>query len=218
VTYSEIKKDETINAYISGADRMLEAIGYNEHSFAHVTRVAETARYILRELGYGERECELVGIAAHLHDIGNIINRHDHAQSGALLAFSLLTERRMPADDIATVICAIGNHDEGTGSPVDPVSAALILADKSDVRRSRVRRTEASAADIHYRVNYSVESSSLDVDAETREVVLTISIDTQYSSVSEYFEIFLGRMILCRKAAERLGLRFRLNINGQVLM
>lgn len=218
LTYEQIKNDPAIRAYIKRADESLFALGYTEHSFAHVTKVADTVRYILSEQGFNEHDTELACIAAYMHDIGNLVNRIDHSQSGAIMAFRILDNMGMGAEDLATVITAIGNHDEGTGVPVNPIAAALILGDKSDVRRTRVRNTDISTFDIHDRVNYSVTDSELKIDREKKEIVLNITIDTKYSSVMEYFEIFLERMILCRKAAETLGLLFKLVINGQQLV
>ena len=169
-------------------------------------------------MGYTEQEIELAKIAAYLHDIGNLVNRIDHSQSGAVMAFRILDNLNMDAADIATVVSAIGNHDEGTGVPVDAVSAALILADKSDVRRSRVRNRDKSTFDIHDRVNYSVQSSALQISEDKTKITLILSIDTAYGSIMEYFEIFMNRMLLCRKAAEKLGLTFKLEINGQPLL
>ena len=206
ITFEDIKKDEAIKEYIKKADKALDALGYTEHSFAHVCKVADTAMYILRSLGYSEREIELAGIAGYTHDIGNLVNRVDHSQSGAVMMFRLLDHKEMPAHDIATVVSAIGNHDEGTGTAVNAVGAALILADKADVRRSRVRNSDVSTFDIHDRVNYSTVESRLELDAVTKEITLFLEIDSSISSVMDYFEIFLGRMIMCRKAAEFLGL------------
>ena len=196
----------------------MSALGFTEHSFAHVTRVAETAKYILEELGYSQHEVELAMIAGYLHDIGNLVNRIEHSQSGAVMAFRILDNLNMPPEDIATVVTAIGNHDEGTGIPVDAISAALILADKSDVRRNRVRNTDVSSFDIHDRVNYSVKSSLLKINHDKTLIKLKLSVDTRYGSIMDYFEIFLARMILCRKAAEKLGLEFKLIINEQQLI
>ena len=218
VTFEDIKKDEAIKVYIKRADEALDKLGYTEHSFAHVLKVADSAMYILRTLGYSEHEVELAGIAGYTHDIGNLVNRVAHSQSGAIMVFRLLDHMNMPADDIATVVTAIGNHDEGTGVAVSSVAAALILADKSDVRRSRVRNSDISTFDIHDRVNYSVVNSHLDINTENREITLFLEIDSAISSVMDYFEIFLGRMIMCRKAAEFLGLKFKLNINGQQML
>lgn len=217
LTYEELRQDADIRTYIDCADRSLLALGYTEHSFAHVTRVAEVAAELLTSLGHDARTVELAKIAAYLHDIGNLVNRVDHSQSGALIAFRILEHRDMMAEEIATVVTAIGNHDEGTGVPVNDVAAALILADKSDVRRARVRNTDFSTFDIHDRVNYSVTSSVLSLNEDKTEVTLSLTIDIDISPVMDYFEIFLDRMILCRKAAERLGLRFCLLINEQRL-
>ena len=211
-------KNPDIHEYIAAADRSLSALGYTEHSFAHVGRVAESAAYILRSLGYPDSDIELVRIAAYLHDIGNLVNRVEHSQSGAVMAFRILDNLGMSAADISTVVTAIGNHDEGTGVAVNPIAAALIIADKSDVRRSRVRNSDIATFDIHDRVNWSVESSELSVDRGAGTVVLGLEVDTSISSVMDYFEIFLGRMIMCRKAAESLGLAFSLVINGQRLL
>ncbi len=218
LTFKELKKNEAVNTYIKGADKSLAALGFTEHSFAHVTKVAETCRYILSTLGYSEHEIELAKIAAYLHDIGNLVNRIEHSQSGAVMAFRILDNLNMDAEDIATIVSAIGNHDEGTGVPVDAVSAALILADKSDVRRSRVRNRDKSTFDIHDRVNYSVKSAELKISDKKDIITLSLSIDTKYGNIMEYFEIFMERMILCRKAAEKLGLTFKLYINNQSLL
>ncbi|MBE6676448.1 MAG: HD domain-containing protein [Ruminococcaceae bacterium] len=218
ITYDQLRHSPEIRTYIQKADESLRALGFTEHSFAHVTRVSETAAYILSELEYDAHEIELAKIAGYLHDIGNLVNRVEHSQSGAVMAFRLLDHMDMPPEDIATVVTAIGNHDEGTGVPVNGVAAALILADKSDVRRSRVRNEDFATFDIHDRVNYSVEMSRLTLDKERRTVTLTLDIDTSVASVMSYFEIFLGRMVMCRKAADMLGLQFKLNINGQMLI
>ena len=218
ITYDQLRHNPEIRTYIQKADESLRALGFTEHSFAHVTRVSETAAYILGELGYDAHEIELARIAGYLHDIGNLVNRVDHSQSGAVMAFRLLDHMDMPPEDIATIVTAIGNHDEGTGVPVNGVAAALILADKSDVRRSRVRNEDVATFDIHDRVNYSVEMSRLTLDKEQKTVTLMLDIDTSVASVMSYFEIFLGRMVMCRKAADKLGLQFKLNINGQMLI
>ena len=217
ITYEDIKKNEVIRTYIKKADESLIALGYTEHSFAHVAKVAEDAGQILAALSSDEHEVELVKIAGFLHDIGNLVNRVEHSQSGAVMAFRILDKLGMDAADIAEIATAIGNHDEGTGKPVSRIAAALFLADKSDVRRSRVR-CDQSEFDIHDRVNYSVTASTLKINEEKTEITLDLTIDTSVSSVTDYFEIFLERMILCRKAAEKLGLRFRLRINEQILM
>lgn len=218
LTFKDVKNNETINTYIRQADKALVSLGFTEHSFAHVTKVAQTAAYILRKLGYSEHDIELVSIAGYLHDIGNLVNRIDHSQSGAVMAFRILDNLNMDPSDIAQIVSAIGNHDEGTGVPVDHVAAALILADKSDVRRSRVRNTEISSFDIHDRVNYSVTKADLFIDDDNTFIELDLEIDTSMSSIMDYFEIFLGRMVLCRKAADKLSLKFKLKINGQRLI
>ena len=218
ITFEEIKKNEEIKTYIRKADESLIALGYTEHSFAQVNKVAEMAKYILLTMGYSEREAELAQIAGYLHDIGNVINRIDHAQSGAVMAFRILDRLGADAEDTATIITAIGNHDEGTAQAVNPIAAALILADKTDVRQSRVRNQAITDFDIHDRVNYSVKESSTRINEEKTEITLTLSIDTTICSVMDYFEIFMGRMILCRKAAAKLGLAFRLMINGQSML
>lgn len=218
ITLETLKSNEKVNTFIKQADASLIALGYTEHSFAHVTHVAETAAYILETLGYPAHEVELARIAAYLHDIGNLVNRVEHSQSGAVMAFRILDEMGMPPADLAMIVTAIGNHDEGTGVPVNALSAALILADKSDVRRSRVRNQDLSTFDIHDRVNYSVEKSRLHINTEKTIIKLKLQIDPHFSSVMDYFEIFLTRMVLCRKAAEKLGLQFKLIINEQQLI
>ena len=218
MTYEQIRQDEAIKTYIRQADASLAALGFTEHSFAHVGRVAEMAGYILQTMGYPERTVELAKIAGYLHDIGNLVNRVEHSQSGAVMAFRLLDKMGFPAEEICTVVSAIGNHDEGTGVPVNAVAAALILADKSDVRRSRVRNRDIATFDIHDRVNYSVTKSQLEIDESKTSVRLNLHIETEYSSVMDYFEIFLNRMTMCRRAAERLGLKFELVINDQKLV
>lgn len=218
MTYQEVRQDAAVKVYIAQADASMEALGFTEHSFAHVSRVAQIAGDILEKLGYPERTVELAKIAGYLHDIGNLVNRVDHSQSGAVMAFRILDRMNFPPEEIASIVTAIGNHDEGTGVPVNAVAAALIIADKSDVRRSRVRNKADIAVDIHDRVNYSVTSSELSVDAEKKTMTLSLKVDTTVSSVMEYFEIFMKRMLLCRKAAQKLGLEFGLTINGQQLV
>ena len=218
MTYEEIRKSEEINTYIRQADLSLSALGYTEHSFAHVTLVAEKAGYILRTLGFDDRLIELAKIAGYLHDIGNLVNRAEHSQSGAIMAFRILDHMGFSPEEVGAIVSAIGNHDEGTGVPVSPLAAALILADKSDVRRNRVRNHDESTFDIHDRVNYSVTKAELKINEEHTLIKLELSVDTHYGSVMDYFEIFLQRMILCRKAAEKLGLQFKLVINEQQLI
>lgn len=218
MTYELLKQNEAVKTYILRADHCMKEMGYTEHGLGHVGKVANVAGNILRDLGYDEKKIELAKISAYLHDIGNLVNRDDHSQTGAVMAFRILNELGFDPVDIAVIVSAIGNHDEGTGIPVDEVAAALILADKSDVRRSRVRNEDTATFDIHDRVNFSVTDSLLLIDTEKKQVVLNLSIDTKYSSVMEYFEIFLNRMIMCKKAAEKLGLEFKLNINRQSLI
>lgn len=214
IKYEDVKNDKAVRAYIKSADESLRALGFTEHSFAHVGKVADVAGNILFSLGHSERAIELARIAGLLHDIGNVVNRVKHSQSGAIMAFRILDRMGMEPEEIAEVVTAIGNHDEGEGVPVSDIAAALILADKSDVRRSRVRQTGA-LPDIHDRVNSSVDSASLLINKAEGTATLVLTIDTEISSVMEYFEIFLGRMVMCRKAAERLGLKFAIEINGQ---
>ncbi len=218
LTYDEVRKSEAIRTYIIRADESLAALGFTEHSFAHVCHVAETAAYILETLGFDERTVELAKIAGYLHDIGNLVNRKEHSQSGALMAWSILNDMGCDPGEVATIVTAIGNHDEGTGVPVNAVAAALILADKADVRWTRVRNNDITTFDIHDRVNYSVKKSALKINEEKTLVKLKLSVDTKFGSVMDYFEIFLERMILCRKAAEKLGLQFKLIINEQQLI
>ena len=218
LTYDEIVKSEAIKTYIIRADESLGALGFTEHSFEHVMHVAQTAGYILETMGYDPRTIELAKIAGYLHDIGNLVNRKDHSQSDAVMAWSILNDMGCDPAEMATIVTAIGNHDEGTGVPVNAVAAAMILADKADVRRSRVRNKDFSTFDIHDRVNYSVKKSTLKINEDKTIVKLKLFIDTKYGSVMEYFEIFMQRMILCRKAAEKLGLQFKLIINEQQLI
>ncbi len=218
VTYKYIKQNPDIMEYIKRADQSLKAQGYTEHSFAHVEIVAQNASMILEKLGYDERTVELARIAGIMHDIGNVINRIDHAQSGAVMAFRLLDNLSMPANEICSIISAIGNHDESTATPVDPISAALIIADKADVRRSRVRNNDFTKFDIHDRVNYAVEKSSLYFNEDNTAIILDIQIDIGISNLIEYFEIFLNRMLLCKRACSFLGVDFQMIANGSPLM
>ena len=218
LTFNDIKNNQQIKTYITKADEALKVLGFTEHSFAHVTKCAVTASEILSTLGYSERVCELAKIAGYMHDIGNIVNRIDHAQSGAVMAFRILDKLEMDPEEIATIVSAIGNHDESTASPINAVAAALILADKSDVRRSRVRNNEIATFDIHDRVNFAAVESDLHFSDDKSEIILDLEIDTEISSVMNYFEIFLNRMLLCKRAAEFLKLRFRLNINSMNLL
>ena len=218
IDYEDIKKNKAINIYITEADNALGALGYTEHSFAHVSKVANDASYILETLGYSQRQVELVKIAGYLHDIGNLVNRVDHSQSGAIMSFRILNNLEMEPEEIALIVSAIGNHDEGTGVPVNELAAALILADKCDVRRSRVRNTDFASFDIHDRVNYSVTSSKINVNKNEKTLTLNLEIDTTISPVMDYFEIFLNRMILCKNAAKKLNLIFKLIINSQTII
>lgn len=214
VTPEEIFQNEEAKSYILRGNSCLGAIGFTEHGLAHAKKSSDTARDVLSALGYPQRDCELAAIAGYLHDIGNTINRVDHAHSGALMAFTLLNKLNMPPDEIGLVCSAIGHHDEKTAFPVNPLAAALILSDKSDVRRSRVRKDAVLEADIHDRVNYAVEKSSLVLSRSAKTISLNLSIDTHICAVMDYFEIFLTRMMLSKRAAEHLGLTFKLEING----
>lgn len=218
LNYQQLIRDEAIKLYITRADESLDALGFTEHSFPHVMYVSRMAGSILSTLGYDAHTVELAKIAGYLHDIGNLVNRKEHSQSGAIMAWSILGDMGCDPGDMATIVTAIGNHDEGTGVPVNAVAAALILADKADVRRSRVRNKDISTFDIHDRVNYSVVDASLKINEDKTSVILNLTIDPEFGSVMDYFEIFMGRMLLCRKAAQRLALRFELVINGQQLL
>ena len=214
ISYKEIRKSEEINTYIEQGDAVLGELGYTEHSRKHAARTAETAGKILNELGYEKKTVELAKIAGYMHDMGNSINREDHAHTGALMAFRILREMGMDPADTAMVISAIGQHDEKTGAAVNPVSAALILADKTDVRRNRVRNQVKAAFDKHDRVNYAAVSSSLKIDREKQIIRLEIELDESICSIMDYFEIFLQRMLMCRRAAEILGVKFKMSANG----
>ena len=218
LTLEDIIRNPEIRVFIQKGDDVMGSIKYTEHGFAHGTLVSEKASDILRALGYDSRTVELARIAGFMHDIGNTVNRHDHAQSSALLTFAMLDKLGLPAHELCEIVCAIGHHDEGTGGPVSPISAALILADKSDVRRSRVRSHTTIAGDIHDRVNYAVQSAALTVEPASSKITLAIRIDTEISAVMDYFEIFLSRMLLCRRSADYLGLTFELNINEVKLL
>lgn len=214
ITYKKVKENEEINLLIEKGNDVLDVLGFTEHSRKHAAKVAETAGKILKDLGYGAEEIRLSKIAGYMHDIGNSINRHDHAHTGALLAYGILKEMGMPLRDVMTVTTAIGNHDESTGTAVDIVSAALILADKTDVRRNRVQNPTIANFDIHDRVNYAVLASSLEVKKEKRVIQMNLELDDEMCTVMDYFEIFLERMIMCRRAAEVLGCKFKLVANG----
>ena len=218
MTYKEIRKNEEVRAYLKKGNENLGVLGFTDHSEVHCALVAERAAYILKKLDYTEHDIELAKIAGMMHDIGNAINRTHHAEYGALLANDLLKETDMSLEDRITVIAAIGNHDESTGSPEDVVSAALIIADKTDVRRSRVRQKERSAYDIHDRVNYAVTDAKLKIAEDKSVIALNLQIDEKICSMYDYFEIFLGRMMLCRKSAEILGTTFKLTVNGRKVL
>ena len=218
ITFEMIRTHPDIRTYITQADASLTALGFTEHSFAHVTKCAEVASNLLSQLGYDPHEAELAKIAGFMHDIGNLVNRHSHAISGAAMAFTILNKMDMDAEDIALVSTAIGHHDDSTAFPVNAVTAALILADKTDVRRSRVRNRDTINFDIHDRVNYAVEHTDLKLDKEAKTITLALSINTEVCAVMDYFEIFLDRMLLCRKAAEFFDLTFHLEVNNQTLL
>ena len=218
VTFEDIKNDEEIKILIEDTERQLIELGYTEHGFRHLGIVSVTAERILQELGYPERTCELAKIAGFMHDIGNAINREDHAHNGAMLAYNILKSRGMSISEAAEIMMAIGNHDEKTGTAVSPISAAIILADKADVHRTRVRDANKSRFDIHDRVNYAVEEAKFDIDTENKKVYLKLKIDTNICPVIKYFEIFLDRMLMCKGAANFLGVWFHLEINGSMLL
>ncbi|MDD4112545.1 MAG: HD domain-containing protein [Herbinix sp.] len=217
ITFKEIKENEAIKTYIIQADNTLSALGYTEHSLAHVARVANVAKYILETLSYPKEDVELAQIACYMHDIGNIVNREEHAQSGAVMAFRILDQLGATPEENAKIIAAIGNHDEGTAVPVSAIAAALILADKTDVRRSRVRNLDLPSFDIHDRVNYAVGESKVEI-IDNKIFQLKLTIDTRISPVMDYFEIFLDRMLLCKRAAHKLELEFELIINNQKVL
>jgi metal-dependent HD superfamily phosphatase/phosphodiesterase len=216
ITLEQVQTDPELSLYIASADRVMAAMGYTEHGFRHANLVAKIAFQVLHRLGATEREAVLACVAGYLHDVGNALARDTHGQTGAILVHHVLRER-VEGQDLMPILAAIANHEEAEGTAVSPISAAVILADKSDVHRSRVRKSGQVDHDIHDRVNYAVEQSFLRVDSSARTVGLELTIDTSISQVMEYFEIFLGRMQLCRIAAECLDARFRLVINGQEL-
>lgn len=218
ITFEMVRDHPRVKAYIRMADASLEQIGYTEHGERHVGLVSRIAHNVLKRLGYPERECELAAIAGVLHDIGNAVNRDHHAQSGAIMAMQILNDIGMEDREVLTVIAAIGNHHENDGDPVNPVAAAIILADKSDVHRTRVRNADMIKFDIHDRVNYAVEKSFLNVDAEGKHITLELTIDPKISHMMEYFEIFMTRMLASRKAAKFLGATFGLVVNGNRLV
>jgi metal-dependent HD superfamily phosphatase/phosphodiesterase len=217
VTFESVRENARVKVFVRKADEALAEIGYTEHGERHVGLVAHIAYNTLKRLGYPEREAELAAIAGYLHDIGNGVNREQHAQTGAIMAMQLLTEMRMPDLEVVRVMGAIGNHHENDGDPVSPVAAAVILADKSDVHRTRVRNPDMIKFDIHDRVNYAVEKSFLNVNEAAKQITLELTIDTDISQVMEYFEIFMTRMLASRKAAKFLGTSFGLMVNGNRL-
>ena len=217
ITYDDIKKDNEINVYIQKGNDLLDVLGYTDHGSGHTIKVAEAAANILLKLGYHERTAELARIAGYMHDIGNMINRNEHAQTGAMMAFSILERMGMEPAELADVVAAIGNHDEDCGVAVNPVSAALIIGDKTDVRRTRVRNSDITSFDIHDRVNYAVGESMLIID-DLKNITLNLEIDDSICAVMEYFEIFLTRMLMCRKAADFLDMNFHLIINKIKIM
>ena len=215
--YKQIRANEEINLLIEKGNDTLKELGYTEHSKKHAAKTAETAGRILKELGYGKHKIELAKIAGYMHDIGNSINRQDHAHSGAILAYQILKDTDLPLKDILVITTAVGHHDEATGTAVDGVSAALILADKTDVRRNRVQNRNKATFDIHDRVNYAALSSRLIIDKEKRMIQMELELDDSICTVMDYFEIFLKRMMMCRRAAERLNCKFKLVANGNKL-
>jgi len=218
VTLEDIRSDPQVNAYIKRADEYLAVSGYTEHGTRHCGLVAKTAKRIMVEMGSPEREAELSAIAGYLHDIGNVFNRHDHAYTGAVLAHTLLKDIGMEVEEITSIVAAIGNHDDDGWEPVSRIAAGLILADKSDVHRSRVRNPDMIKFDIHDRVNYAVQRSRLEVVNEDKTITLALIIDVDISSVMEYFEIFLNRMLNCKRAANFLGSQFSLVVNDNRLL
>lgn len=218
ITFEDIKNNKEIKTYIEIGDKHLGIKGYTKHDFGHVTKVAETAGDILKNLSFSEREVELAKIAGYIHDIGNMVNREEHAQTGACICFNILTRLGVEPEEIAIIVSSIGNHDEGVGSPINPVTAALILGDKTDVRRSRVRNNDFATFDIHDRVNYAVEKADVKVDGINRNIELSLTIDTSICPILDYFEIFLTRMLLCRKAADFLNTKFNLIMNGTKML
>ena len=216
ISFEDVKSSSLITELVKKGDSVLNVMGFTEHGIAHASKVAQTSFYILNELGKSHRETELVMISAYMHDIGNIVNRVDHAQSGALMAFKILGDMGMETDELAYIVGAIGNHDEGTGTAISNISAALILADKTDVRRTRVRNGSNIAFDIHDRVNYAVTDSNLTVEGD--KITLRLEIDTLISPVLDYFEIFLSRMMMCKRASEFLKCSFNLVINNNKIL
>ena len=217
ITLKDVKANPKVKKLIDGANEVMKAMGYTEHGHRHVGVVSSITRYILENLGTAPRDIELGQIAAYLHDIGNVINRINHPMHGASIAFVLLNEMGMDCVEIAPILGAIGNHEETGGIPISTMSAALIIADKSDVHFSRVQNPILETYDIHDRVNAAVQKSRVEMDNDARTIQLTLEIDTTLATVMEYFEIFLNRMIMCRKSAALFGYEFKLNVNGTLL-
>ena len=218
VTLDDVRKNEEVEALIKGAQKQLDGLGYTEHSHRHISIVSKRAGDILEQLGYPERTVELTRIAGYLHDIGNCVNRTDHAHSGAIIAYNILKDMGMPVEERTEIMMAIGNHDEKTGTAVSDISAAIILADKSDVHRDRVTNRNLSTFDIHDRVNYAVTNADLKLDSENRRILLDLTIDTKLCPVLDYFEIFMDRTMMSKYAAKYLGIWFELVINGTKLL
>jgi len=217
LTFDAVKDNEELSQFIAAADRVMKGLGYTEHGFRHANLTGRIAYNLMHRLGFDEHTCNLAHVSAYLHDVGNMVAREMHGQTGGLLVYNVL-RGEVPPEDLATIVSAVANHEEPDGHAVGPVSSAVILADKSDVHRSRVRKRAELEFDIHDRVNYAAEQSFLRVDSDARTVTLELTIDTEISHVMEYFEIFLGRMVMCRRAAETLDCRFRLTINGAQLL
>ncbi len=218
LTLKDVKTNETVNTFIQAANDYLGAIGYTEHGYRHVSLVSSVAENILKSLGYPKRLQELAAIAGYVHDIGNVINRQDHGQSAALISMHILRQIGFTPDEIALIVSAVGNHEEEIGEPVNPVAAALMIADKSDVHKTRVRNPNVGQFDIHDRVNFAVDKSFLKIDKEKKLISLNLNIDTKISQVIEYFEIFMLRMNMCKKAAKFLDCKFELIINERKLL
>ncbi|MDR3707988.1 MAG: HD domain-containing protein [Capsulimonadaceae bacterium] len=214
VTLKEVRHDPRVQTYITRANDQMKSIGYTEHGHRHSGIVSTIARYILTTLGQDSRQAEVAAIAGYLHDMGCVVNRVGHVEAGAIMAYDILTKMNMPCDEIATVVGAIGNHEEPNGEPISRESAAVIIADKSDVHFTRVQNPDTTKFDIHDRVNHAVQKSYLRVDAEAKTIKLELEINDEHASVTEYFEIFVLRMVLCRRAADFLGCKFGLEING----
>ena len=218
ITLEDVINNEEVQAFVNASQKQLKALGYTEHSYRHIGIVSKRTGEILQKLGYDERTIELGKIAGYMHDIGNCVNRVDHAHTGAILAYNILKEMGMDAGERTEIMMAIGNHDEGTGTAVSNISAALILADKSDVHRDRVINTNMSTFDIHDRVNYAVTDAKLDINEKERKVIVTLTIDTQICPVLDYFQIFMDRTMMSKYAAKYLNIWFELVINGTKLL